>query len=126
VEKTLSLTKWIDKTEQLEMVIKAADVPRLTANMNPAILLMIRRLMNDSNYNVVLLTIKLCRYLAQGLRKQFAKDAKQIFMLVIHKLKDKKTTVVEESQKALESFFLCIQLEDVEDKVKECLLEKNS
>jgi hypothetical protein len=54
----------------------------------------IRRLINDSNFNVVLWDLKLMGAMSKGLRKNFAPVAKSLFSNVLSKFRDKKTLMV--------------------------------
>lgn len=55
---------------------------------------MIRRLTNDSNFNVVLCSLKLAGILAKGLRKNYTQSAKLLFPYITIKLRDKKTQMI--------------------------------
>jgi hypothetical protein len=55
---------------------------------------MIRRLTNDSNFNVVLAVIKLSGILAKGLRKNFSNSAKILFPYITPKFRDKKNQMI--------------------------------
>ena len=56
---------------------------------------MIRRLLNDSNFNVVLAVLKLTGCLAKSLRKNFSHSAKLLFPYITPKFRDKKTQMIE-------------------------------
>lgn len=62
---------------------------------------MIRRLLSDSNFNVVLSVIKLAGILARGLRKSFSHQVKILLPMIIPKLRDKKTQMIEETMNTL-------------------------
>lgn len=72
---------------------------------------MIKRLLGDSNFNVVLTVLKLIGVLAKGLRKNFNYEAKQLFNLVVLKFRDKKTQMIDETLNTLTNFKYCISLE---------------
>lgn len=72
---------------------------------------MIRRLLGDSNFNVVLSALKLVAVLAKGLRKNFNYEAKQLFPIIILKFRDKKNQMIEETNNALRSFQYCFSIE---------------
>ena len=55
---------------------------------------MIRRLVNDSNFNVVLTVLKVAGVISKGLRKNFINSAKILFPLILTKMKDKKTQMI--------------------------------
>jgi len=85
---------------------------------------MIKRLLGDSNFNVVLTVLKLIGVLAKGLRKNFNYEAKQLFNLVVLKFRDKKTQMIDETLNTLTSFKYCISLEEVGDDIKVSLKDK--
>ena len=85
---------------------------------------MTRRLINHSNFNVVLWDLKILAVLSKGLRRHFFQTVKSQFSNVIGKFRDKKTLMVEETSNTLNDFSYCISLEDVIDDVKEGLGDK--
>lgn len=85
---------------------------------------MIRRLINHSNFNVVLNTLKILAVLSKGLRRPFAPTVKSQFSNVIGKFRDKKTQMIDETFTTLNEFNYCISIEDVIDDVKEGLADK--
>jgi hypothetical protein len=56
---------------------------------------LIRRLINDSNFNVVLWTLKIIGVMSRGLRKHFGPTARSQFSNIIGKFRDKKTQMIE-------------------------------
>lgn len=58
---------------------------------------LIRRLINHSNFNVVLWDLKIMAVLSKGLRRYFAPTVKAQFANVIGKFRDKKTQMVDET-----------------------------
>ena len=85
---------------------------------------MIRRLINHSNFNVVLMDLKIMATLAKGLRKHFYQTAKSNFVNVIMKFRDKKTQMIEETFTTLNEFSHCLSIEDVLDDLREGLKDK--
>jgi DNA-binding transcriptional regulator GbsR (MarR family) len=85
---------------------------------------MIRRLINDSNFNVVLWTLKILAILSKGLRRHFFQVVKSVFANVIAKFRDKKTQMIDETFNTLNDFMYSISIEDVLDDVKEGLGDK--
>lgn len=71
---------------------------------------MIRRLINHSNFNVVIWDLKILGILAKGLRRPFAPVVRSLFMNVLSKFKDKKTLMVEETFNTLNMFTYCISI----------------
>lgn len=85
---------------------------------------MIRRLLNDSNFNVVLTSLKLAGALSKGLRKNFFHSAKILFPLILGKMKEKKTQMIEEIFHTLNDFYFSLSIEDVSEDVKNGLKDK--
>jgi hypothetical protein len=56
---------------------------------------LIRRLINDSNFNVVLWTLRIIAIMAKGLRRNFFATAKVQFSNIIGKFREKKTQMVD-------------------------------
>jgi DNA-binding transcriptional regulator GbsR (MarR family) len=56
---------------------------------------MIKRLINDSNFNVVLYDLRILGVLSRGLRRNFYPVVKNLFSNVISKFRDKKTQMVD-------------------------------
>ena len=77
--------------------VKAATVPKLANSETRHITELIRRLINDSNMNVVIWTLKVAAVMAKGLRKYFHGAAKSQFFNVIIKFREKKTQMIEET-----------------------------
>jgi DNA-binding transcriptional regulator GbsR (MarR family) len=85
---------------------------------------MIKRLINDSNFNVVIWDLKVLGVMSRGLRKNFQYVVKQVFSNVLGKFRDKKTQMIEETFNTLNDFMYCLSIEDVLDDVKEGLQDK--
>ena len=74
---------------------------------------MCRRLLSDSNFNVVLNTLKLTGNLAKGLRRAFTHSSKILIPLILPKFRDKKTQMIEETFNTLNNFYYSISLEEI-------------
>lgn len=94
-DSVIKAEKWNEKTKMMEEFVKAASVPKLANSECRHISELIRRLINDSNFNVVLWTLKIAGVMARGLRKHFAGTAKVHFFTIIGKFREKKTQMVE-------------------------------
>jgi hypothetical protein len=55
---------------------------------------MIKRLINDSNFNVVIWDLKVLGCLSRGLRRHFYHVVKNNFSQVLGKFRDKKTQMI--------------------------------
>lgn len=71
---------------------------------------MIRRLLTDSNFNVVLNTLKLAGLMAKSLRKFLTHSVKILFPLVLPKFRDKKTQMIEETFSTLHNFAYAVSI----------------
>ena len=94
-ESVLKAEKWNDKTRMMEEFVKAAGIPKIANSEFRHITELIRRLINDSNFNVVLWTLKITAVMAKGLRKYFHGSAKAQFFSIIGKLREKRTQMVD-------------------------------
>ena len=109
----------------MEEMVAAANVPRLANTDFRHVTDMVKRLINDSNVNVVISVLKILGAIAKGLRKNFGPYAKMFFPSIINKFKDKKTLLLERTNTCLDEFYFCLSIEDVVDDIKEGLADKN-
>lgn len=117
--------KWSEKVKLMQDFVNSANVPKIShATEHRHIVEMIKRLINHSNFNVVLWDLKILAVLAKGIRKPFAPVVRSIFSNVIGKFREKKTQMVEETFHTLNDFSFCISIEDVLEDVKEGLNDK--
>ena len=124
-DKVLEQSKWTDKKSLLEEFYKDAfSKPKLAANNFYHIIPFFKKILNDNNINIVIIGIKCLGVLAKGLRKNFSTGAKIFFPILLQKFKDKKTLLVEENHKTLEKFLYSINLEDIQENIKDCLNDK--
>lgn len=124
-EKVLNQAKWNEKKELLDEFITAANVPKLQNSNYYPILSMVKKILNDSNINVMCCGIKILGILAKGLRKAFQSPARNFFPLLLSKFKDKKTFIIDETHKSLENFLFCLNsFDEVLEDFKEALHEK--
>ncbi len=108
----------------MEDFVKEASVPKLAnTDFRPATEV-IRRLINDSNFNVVLWVLKMIGVMSKGLRRPFGPTAKSNFSNIIAKFRDKKTQMIDETFKCLSDLNYCLALEEVLEDVKEGLADK--
>lgn len=129
-DKVTGAAKWTEKKELLEEFHKAANVVKIVPNINSsnfsAIMALLKKLLNDNNINVVLISVKVIGVLAKGLRKNLNQNCKVFFPFLLEKVKDKKTSLVEEVKLTLDNFFYCLGIEDVLEELKEVLSDKGS
>ena len=86
-------------------------MPKLAASEFRPITEVIRRLINDSNFNVVLWVLRMVGAMAKGLRRPFAGSAKANFFNIIGKFRDKKTLMIDETFKTLNDLNYCLNIE---------------
>lgn len=91
----------------LNELIQAASTPRIAPTNYSPLVSMIKRLLNDNNFNVVVAATKIVGLLAKGLRKNFTGAAKNLVPMILSKFKDKKTILLDETHCCMESFFYC-------------------
>ena len=113
-EKVLAKEKWMERKTMLEELLKEASVtPKIVANAPfPHITNMLKKVLSDSNQQVMLTGIKIYGALAKGMRKSLANACKNIMPTILAKLKDKKN-VVEETMRTMDNFLYAIGPEDV-------------
>ena len=117
-DSVINAAKWNEKTAKMEEFVKDASVPKLAATEFRAVTEVIRRLINDSNFNVVLWVLRMVGAMAKGLRRPFAGAARNNFFNIIGKFRDKKTLMIEETFKTLNDLSYCLNIEEVLDDVK--------
>jgi hypothetical protein len=71
VDKTLEIKEWKEKVEKLNELVKDSSVPKITPGNCSYILAFLKRLLNDSNQNVVICGVKIAGNFAKGMRKGF-------------------------------------------------------
>lgn len=107
----INAPKWNEKTKMMEDFVKEASVPKLANTDSRPATEVIRRLINDSNFNVVLWVLKMIGVLSKGLRRPFGPFAKSNFSNILAKFRDKKTQMIDETFKCLADLNYCLSLE---------------
>lgn len=129
MNKVLAFEKWNEKKDALEEFLREnASVIKISPSQNhniSTIQTMLKRLLMDSNVQVTTSAIKIIGFLCKGLRKSFYGQAKALFPFLLERLKEKKGSLLDETQKSLENMLFCLGLEEVFDVVKENLEGKN-
>ena len=110
VDSVINASKWSEKTRLMEDFVKDASVPKLAHSDFRPISELIRRLINDSNMNVVLWVLRIIAAMAKGLRRPFYTTAKNNFSNIIGKFRDKKTLMVDETLKTLSDVRHCLNI----------------
>ncbi|KAL3661983.1 hypothetical protein V7S43_012790 [Phytophthora oleae] len=101
----LALPKWSEKVEALKIVLELiGPVPKLANGDYYELVSTLKPLTNDSNVNIVAKSIEVYGALADGLRKNFTQYARTIFPDLLRKLSDKKTVILNATNKTLDMF----------------------
>ena len=72
---------------------------------------MIKRLLNDSNQNVIIVSLKLLKNLSKGLRKNFSSAVRSIVSIVLIKFREKKTQLLDEVTSCLDGMLFSVSIE---------------
>ena len=119
------MTKWTDKKAQLEPLINDASVPKLMTGDYSDLIILLKKLVGDSNPVVSQMSIKACGLLSKGLRKDFGEDnCRELAPVLVQKFKEKKTQTIEEVHGVLDSFQECANLEVICQAVVDGIVEK--
>jgi cytoskeleton-associated protein 5 len=101
----LALPKWSEKVEALKIVLELiGPVPKLANGDYYELLSTLKPLTNDANVNIVAKSIEVLGALADGLRKNFTQHARTVFPDLLRKLSDKKTVILNATNKTLDLF----------------------
>lgn len=120
----LAMKKWSEKRDRLEELIRATDMPEIKVGEDFAELgQTLKKLISDSNIVVSNLALKAVGQLAKALGPQLVGYAKNVFLLVAQKCRDRKSAP--SARKCLESLALSLRVEDLLDELKEALADKS-
>ena len=125
VNSVLNMEKWVEKKQALEELNKEANYPKLVEKNAIELVTLAKRLINDSNLQVMLQAMKLVGLLAKGQRRYFEQYARQFFPLIIQKFKDKKTQVAQESHMTLDHLMFSLSCDLIQEDVKSALDDPN-
>ncbi|GMF17138.1 unnamed protein product [Phytophthora fragariaefolia] len=101
----LALPKWSEKVEALKIVLETiGPVPKLANGDYYELVSTLKALTNDSNVNIVAKSIEVFGALADGLRKNFTQYARMMFPEMLRKLSDKKSVILNATNKTLDLF----------------------
>jgi hypothetical protein len=106
----LEIGKWSEKKEALDAAISEFSVPKIVPREHYHLISLLKKLLVDSNVAIQICGMKLCRALANGLRRSFSHASKVLSPLLLLKLRDKKPQILDESHKTLKSFSHSITL----------------
>ncbi|KAG2781978.1 Cytoskeleton-associated protein 5 [Phytophthora cactorum] len=101
----LALPKWSEKVEALKIVLELiGPIPKLANGDYYELVSTLKALTNDSNVNIVAKSIEVFGALADGLRKNFTQYARMMFPELLRKLSDKKSVILNATNKTLDLF----------------------
>lgn len=125
VNSVLSMEKWVDKKQALEDLNNEANYPKLAEKSPIELVTLAKKLINDSNVQVMVQAMKLVGLLSKGQRKYFESYSRQFFPLIIQKFKDKKTQVVMETHNCLDNMMFSLSIDSVQEEIKSALEDPN-
>jgi cytoskeleton-associated protein 5 len=115
-EKVLTLPKWTEKKEMLDVLIQAASTPKIVPGDYHELVKTLKKLMADSMVVVVTSAVTAAGLLATGLRKEFSQCTKLLLSTLLDRLKEKDFRVRDAVHAALENMIgtgKCVAMADV-------------
>ncbi|RLN53890.1 hypothetical protein BBJ29_007147 [Phytophthora kernoviae] len=104
-KKKLELPKWSEKVEALKIVLELiGSVPKLANGDYYELVSTLKPLTNDSNVNIAAKSVEVLGALSDGLRKNFTQHARVMFPEILRKLSDKKSVILNATNKTLDLF----------------------
>ena len=101
-DQVLKMKKWNEKKEVLEKLTGELDAPKIVPSGNVgAVMRVFEAMIKDSNMNVYDETVKAIGNLANGLRKNFHEEAKNLVSPIISKIK-KRPNIIQNVTETLE------------------------
>ena len=105
---------WQNKRDMLDDLL--LNLPNISKPHFEAIIsqmnVMLKRLINDSNLNIVILAIKIIEKIYGTFQKEACNYAKGLMQLLMEKFKEKRSNIVEETHKALDSLHKYLNIEE--------------
>ena len=124
VDKVLGEEKWLPKKEYTDELIQKLSIrPRLTGNYH-SVMMMCKRLLDDSNMSVQLNGIKILGMMSKSLRKEMSRDGKTVVGWLLPRLKERKK-VAEEVREALKHTVHYISPQDSIERYEELVSQKH-
>ncbi|XP_031420118.1 cytoskeleton-associated protein 5 isoform X2 [Clupea harengus] len=118
--------KWQERKEVLEAVDALTKNPKLENGDYGDLVRALKKVIGkDSNVMLVALAAKCVTGLAVGLRKKFGTYAGQVAPTILEKFKEKKPTVVQALQEAIDAIFLTTTLQNLSEDVLGVMDNKN-
>ena len=105
------MSKWAEKSEAMQEVTRAADVPKIAPGDCSALFAVLKKFAGDAHASVSQNAIRAIAALAKGLRDNFHAQAVEAVPVLFSKFKEKRLT--EDILKALENILGCCQLGEI-------------
>ncbi|KAG7394854.1 Protein MICROTUBULE ORGANIZATION 1 [Phytophthora boehmeriae] len=104
-KKKLELPKWSEKVEAMKIVLELiGSVPKLANGDYYELVSTLKPLINDPNVNIAAKSVEVLGALSDGLRKNFTQHARVVFSDILRKLSDKKSVILNATNKTLDLF----------------------
>ncbi|XP_063053472.1 cytoskeleton-associated protein 5 isoform X2 [Engraulis encrasicolus] len=118
--------KWQERKEALEAVETLAKNPKLENGDYGDLVRALKKVVGkDTNVMLVTLAAKCLTGLAAGLRKKFGTYAGHVVPTILEKFKEKKPTVVQALQEAIDAIFLTTTIQNLSEDVLSVMDNKN-
>ncbi|KAK6376695.1 hypothetical protein LTR64_000073 [Lithohypha guttulata] len=121
----IASSKWKDRKDALDELLKILDTPRLKEGPYDDIVRAFAKSMKDANIAVVTVAANCVEKLALGLRKGFSRYRSQIMTPMMERLKEKKQSVADALGAAMDAVFLATSLSDNLPEILAMLTNKN-
>ncbi|KAI9664662.1 MAG: Microtubule-associated protein, microtubule dynamics during spindle orientation [Bathelium mastoideum] len=125
LQERLGSSKWKDRKEALDDLLKAISHPLIKEGPFDEILRSLAKAMKDANIMVVITAANCVEAFAKGLRKAFAKYRSVVVSPMLERLKEKKQSVTDAIGAALDAVFMSTTLSDCLTEILEFLAHKN-
>lgn len=121
----LASAKWKDRKDTLDELYEVANTERIQDGHYDEVIQGLAKSMKDANVAVVTVAANCITVLAKGLRRGFAKYRSRMLAPVMERLKEKKPSVVEALNQALDAVFLSTGLSECLEDILEFSKHKN-
>ncbi|KAL5118875.1 hypothetical protein ACEQ8H_003198 [Pleosporales sp. CAS-2024a] len=121
----LGSSKWKDRKEVLDEVLKALNYPKIAEGPFDDLIRGFAKSMKDANIAVVSTAANCVELLAKGLKRSFARYRKDIMAPMMERLKEKKQTVTDAIGAALDAAFASTNFQECLEEMLEFFKHKN-
>ena len=125
LQERLGSTKWKDRKEALDDLLKVIDHPFIKEGSFDDILRSLAKAMKDANIMVVITAANCVEAFAKGLRKAFGKYRTIVEAPMLDRFKEKKQSVTDAIGAALDAVFMSTSLADCLPDALEFMAHKN-